>query len=937
VDRAADSQSAQGGTPVPGPRSSIRTRIVRTCVALALVPLAVLGAVVLISLQRLSAAAGTSVDESRAALRTQVVTAGLEGDARELGDQLDRFLLERVRDVRVWASDPLIRAAAQAGTQESDRQGLEGRGIEELEGRFRATPALGNPQATEYLFGQVTASGSFAEVFFTEANGYNVAFSSRTSDFVQSDEGWWQNAWAKGLDVGPIAFDESARVFSSDIAVRITDGSGNGLGVLKAVLNLGVIHQIADAYSPRHNVTVLNEQGLILAETVTRHDQGRVMNPAVVFPATVAREVGPIIDAARARGTSSVITSDRVWAAVRTGRTQPPVDTFSGFNWIVLIDDPAEAAFAPLASVEQVQQSIDGVANLLAVLVILAMILVGVVALSVSRPLALRIVRPILRLRDAADEIATTRLPQLVDSVDRLQSGETLPALDPITVQTGDEVEELADKFNSVVATAGRLAAEQVESRRHNLAATFISMGRRNQKLLGRQLRVLDELERNEADPQALEGLFTLDQLATRMRRNAESLLVLAGQRPTRRWTHRVPIHDVIRSAVSEIEEFARIDASSIEPAFLRGDVLAEVAHLLAELCENATAFSPPDSTVEILGRVRGPGYRISIVDRGIGMSEEELARANGKLAHPDGFDRVPSQYLGLFVVGRLAERLGIEVHLFESAAGGLIARVTLPADLLDMSPAAEAPVAAGPPAAAPGPAPAAPDPAPAAPEPVTGDHPVVAGAVVAGGVVADGDTALVPGGHALPGGDAPIPLPAVPAVSPGTIDRDGAELPRLPVRRRADISMGTGSRRSALVPPGVSSPGPLTGAARFGRSKRPADWFESDGDDGGNAAEAEPVAPPVEVEVTSSGFRVRQKPGPAVSPPARLRPAAVRSPEPAPVPVPTSGQTAERARSTLTNFMSGVNRGRREVEAAVDAPATPDAPAAPAREDAHE
>ena len=147
-----------------------------------------------------------------------------------------------------------------------------------------------------------------------------------------------------------------------------------------------------------------------------------------------------------------------------------------------------------------------------------------------------------------------------------------------------------------MIATATRLAAEQVESRRRNVSTAFVSMGRRNQSLIGRQLKVLDDLERNESDPDALAGLFTLDQLATRMRRNAESLLVLAGQEPTRTWSRPMSMHDVLRAAVGEIEHFNRIDFEGLEAAYIPGNVVSEVAHLVAELCENATSF-PPTTT----------------------------------------------------------------------------------------------------------------------------------------------------------------------------------------------------------------------------------------------------------------------------------------------------------------------------------------------------
>jgi signal transduction histidine kinase len=689
---------------------SIRHRIVRGIVAVALVPLAVTGAVVLVSLQRLSADTAARVEESRATLSRQVVSTGMEGTAQHVANAVDKYMLERVRDVYVWASDPVTRGAALAGTQESDRRGLKARSIPDLEAEFRDDPALGvAPRAGEYLAGQAAMSGAFAELFFTDANGFNVAYSQKTTDFVQSDEDWWQNAWSHGLDVGVITYDESAKAFSSEIAVRIDGADGTGVGVLKAVLNLDAVQQIADMHAQGRDITMLNEQGLLLAETSSAHDPQRIMNPKLVYAGSVEPQVAQTLRSIRDGGTASVVTDRVALGAAVSGRSPDQIGGFKGFPWTIVVSQPTEVAFAPLGSLSQVQRSIDTTSTLLAIVVGTVLVLVGVGAFVVAVLLGRRIVRPILALRDAADEVATTRLPALVEAIERLPAGEAPPTPEPITVDTHDELEELAERFNTVVSTAGALAAGQAEGRRRDLSTAFVSMGRRNQNLLGRQLRVLDDLERNESDPDVLAGLFKADQLAAHMRRNAESLLVLAGNEPVRTWSRPVAMHDVVRAAVSEIEDYARVDTSSIHTAYVRGNVVSQLAHLLAELCENATAYSSPDTVVEVVGRVRPAGYRLSVVDRGIGMSEDELAAANGKLRHPDGFDRVPSRCLGLFVVGRLALRLGIEVRLFESGADGIIARVMIPDSLLEAGPGPAQPNGDGAGSAADG-GPAAPD-----------------------------------------------------------------------------------------------------------------------------------------------------------------------------------------------------------------------------------
>ena len=176
------------------------------------------------------------------------------------------------------------------------------------------------------------------------------------------------------------------------------------------------------------------------------------------------------------------------------------------------------------------------------------------------------------------------------------------PTVDPVVVNTRDEVADVADALNTVQDTALDLAVEQAVLRR-NIADTFVNLGRRNQNLLGRQLDFITELETNETDPDTLANLFRLDHLATRMRRNAESLLVLAGIEPPRKWAAPVRLTDVIRAALGEVEDYQRVTVRGVEPATILGSAAADLAHLLAELIENALVFSPPDQTVDIRGR----------------------------------------------------------------------------------------------------------------------------------------------------------------------------------------------------------------------------------------------------------------------------------------------------------------------------------------------
>jgi PAS domain S-box-containing protein len=226
----------------------------------------------------------------------------------------------------------------------------------------------------------------------------------------------------------------------------------------------------------------------------------------------------------------------------------------------------------------------------------------------------------------------------------------------------------------------------------HNLA-------RRSQGLVDRQLELIDELERGEADPDRLDELFRMDHLATRMRRNVENLIVLSGVEQRRRWSESVPLRDVVEAAVAEVEDYSRVQVAGLHDLTLSGQVASDVAHLLAELVENATSFSSPATRVDVSGGPAGNGYVLEIEDHGIGMSDAELAAANRRLAEPLAADVAVSRMMGFHVVGRLAARHGIRVQLRHSWFGGVAALVLLPAALLGSAgerPAMAAPVPAG-------------------------------------------------------------------------------------------------------------------------------------------------------------------------------------------------------------------------------------------------
>jgi len=302
----------------------------------------------------------------------------------------------------------------------------------------------------------------------------------------------------------------------------------------------------------------------------------------------------------------------------------------------------------------------------------------GAVALGL---LATRsITRPVAALVGAADELADRVLPE---AVARARQGDEAEGV-PVSAAAGrtTELAALGAALDRVSDTAVRLAVEQSVLRR-NTAESLANLGRRNQTLVTRQLGFLSTLERGEHDPGVLANLFELDHLATRMRRNAESLLVLVGEVSPRRWARPVGMGDVIRSALGEVEDYRRVVLRQVDEALLDGAAVAEVAHLLAELIENALAASLPDTDVEVFARLSGGGYLVAVLDHGRGMTEGELELANARLTGRESFLVGRDGLLGHYVVGRLAERLGAQVRLAPAPVSGVTASVLLPAGLL--------------------------------------------------------------------------------------------------------------------------------------------------------------------------------------------------------------------------------------------------------------
>ncbi|MFC9948934.1 sensor histidine kinase [Streptomyces pratensis] len=316
----------------------------------------------------------------------------------------------------------------------------------------------------------------------------------------------------------------------------------------------------------------------------------------------------------------------------------------------------------------------DAIVNAAIVIISLlaAFIIAGLMARQMSRSMR--------QLRTAAFGIAEQRLPMLVDQLSRTDPGRVDTRVQPIPITSQDEIGEVARAFDQVHREAVRLAAEQAMLR-GNVNAIFTNLSRRNQSLIEGQLTLITDLENNEADPDQLESLFKLDHLATRMRRNGENLLVLAGEEPGRRWNQPVPLVDVLRAASSEVESYERIELTGVPESEIHGQAVTDLVHLLAELLENATTFSSPQTKVRVTAtRLPDGRVMVEIHDKGIGLTAEDFADINHKLANPPTVDAAVSQRMGLFVVGRLADRHGIRVQLRPSGEqAGTTSLVMLP------------------------------------------------------------------------------------------------------------------------------------------------------------------------------------------------------------------------------------------------------------------
>jgi signal transduction histidine kinase len=317
----------------------------------------------------------------------------------------------------------------------------------------------------------------------------------------------------------------------------------------------------------------------------------------------------------------------------------------------------------------------------IALVVAAILLLIGLVIFSVL--IRHSIARPVLRLTRAATRIATVAEQDLqrVAEDDPAHEGGP-PELEHVAVSTRDEIGDLAESFNRLQETAVQVLERQVLIRR-NTAEMFGNVGRRIYNLTGRQLALIDAMERSETDPVLLERLYRIDHLAVRLQRGADSLVLLSGEREPALDATPMRLTDVVRSAVGRIEGYQRVVLGAEGDSMVTPAAIGDLTLMIAELVENAVAFSPTSSTVDVAVRSVSRGAVVEIVDRGVGMTPQRLMQENELLVRRERLDLAPTKVLGLFVVGRLAQRTGVTVSLAQTAGGGLTARISVPDDLL--------------------------------------------------------------------------------------------------------------------------------------------------------------------------------------------------------------------------------------------------------------
>jgi methyl-accepting chemotaxis protein PixJ len=419
---------------------SLRGKITNRVLIIGILPILVIGSITWFSLNQLTSEVGGKLKVAQTEMLDRVVGANLITVSGQIAEQLDTFMLERISDVVTWVSAPVIVEAAKIAAARHKKEGLTSLAIATIEARFKTSKSLNvSPRANNYLIQQIARSEHFGEAFFTDENGFNVALTNPTSDFVQRDENWWKSAWENGISVGEVEFDDSAGIWSVDISVRIDDPrSGRSLGVMKAVLGVSLIQQVADAGVEGiegGSITVVNGDGLLLAETSSQHAQNRIMNESVNFRTGADTAIKGVFGG---QPSGYVIGGQKVLGYAHSAGAElykSVVDRFQGFNWVVIVQQSTEVALAPIHGLASIQNSLTRSQQVMVYVLGSAVVVVFFLAIIMAGILSNRIVSPLLELRDHADAVS---------------KGDTSRKID---ISSNDEIQDLAMAFQRLLTS----------------------------------------------------------------------------------------------------------------------------------------------------------------------------------------------------------------------------------------------------------------------------------------------------------------------------------------------------------------------------------------------------------------------------------------------------------------------------------------------------
>ncbi|MCY4497631.1 MAG: cache domain-containing protein [Rhodospirillaceae bacterium] len=395
----------------PGPKNNFQTQLLSRALLGAVFPVALLGGIAAWVLGTLLDGIEADFARSRGTIVENIARGELTGQARSTARLIDSFFMERVMEAISWAEAPVIVNAAGAAHEKHVAEGFTEADVATIEDRFRDAKSLGiSPEADAYLRRAVSTSPYFAEIFFTDRNGFNVALTNPTSDFVQSDEGWWQNAWNQGMAVGEVEYDDSAGTWSVDISVRLDDPATRyPVGVMKTVLAIEPIQKMADRTAeaiPNGRVLVATGEGALIAETDSGHDRERIMNPDVVL---TGQDEPALRAAASAEPAGFVVDGNWLSGYARTGGPDtyaPIASRFSGFDWIVVLQQPVAAIHERIPALGVIDDALRGWQRMLTVGTVAVILLCTGLALALAAGTARRYSDAVEAVRKLAESAA---------------------------------------------------------------------------------------------------------------------------------------------------------------------------------------------------------------------------------------------------------------------------------------------------------------------------------------------------------------------------------------------------------------------------------------------------------------------------------------------------------------------------------------------------